>query len=176
MDQLTQLAIKHKTDKWGKHHYTPVYFDLFHNKSKRGAVKKVLEIGVAEGAGVRMFRDFFTNAMIYGADNQDNRLHKEDRIEVFKCDQSKEIDLVKLLEKTGKDLDFVVDDGSHDPKHQLFTCLILMPYLPKSVVYVIEDVAKPEIIKELLTKYDCEIKEVGERYDDKLIIVRHKNV
>ncbi len=173
MDELNKLAIKYGADKWSKkHHYTPVYFSLFQNK--RLEVKKVLEIGVAEGASIHMWREFFPNAMIYGGDNQDNRLHQEERIQVFKCDQSKEEDLLKLIENTGSDIDLFVDDGSHVPIHQILTCLTLMPMLKKNVIYVIEDVADPTII-EKLRKYDCELIRVGQRYDDQLLIVKHKN-
>jgi hypothetical protein len=93
MDQLTKLAVKYKTDKWGKHHYTPVYYDLF--KDRRETVKNVIEIGVAEGAGLFMWREFFPNATIYGAEFDKQRVdflmgEERDRITVFKCDQSKE--------------------------------------------------------------------------------------
>lgn len=175
-NELEVLGRKYGTDKVSKHHYGPVYFDLFHNNSKRRNVKKVLEIGPAEGAGIKMFRDFFPNATIYGAEIDQNRVDKLqglDRIEVYHCDQSKESDLVELLKRTGTNIDLVIDDGSHDPKHQLFTCLILMTYLDKGVTYIIEDVAHPEIEKQL-AQYNTRLLEVGKRYDDKLIIVRHK--
>ena len=45
--------------------------------------------------------------------------------------------------------------------------------MPKYVVYIIEDVADPTIVDQL-KDYDCEIKRVGNRYDDCLIIVKHK--
>src|SRR5689334_235700 len=111
MDKLTEFAIKYKADKWGKHTYTPFYYRLF--KDKQEKVKKVLEIGAGEGASLFMWQDFFPNARIYGADNQDNRIFKKERIEVVKCDQSEGVDLDSLIRKTGTDLDLVIDDGSH---------------------------------------------------------------
>lgn len=177
MDKLTELAIKYGTDKWGKHHYTPVYFDLFHNKSKRRAIKKLLEIGPAEGAGLKMFRDFLPQATIYGAEIDQKRvdaLQNLDRIKVYQCDQSQGNDLKRLLDQTGADLDVVIDDGSHIPSHQVFSCFMLMPLLPQDVIYVIEDVADPSI-EEKLKMYDCELVKVGERYDDQLLIVRKRD-
>src|SRR3990167_2507206 len=147
MDKLTELAIKYKTDKWGKHHYTPHYYEMFRNNSKRRRVKKVLEIGVGEGAGLRMFRDFFPNAMIYGADNDGTRIFKEDRIEVIPCDQSKKEDLIMLFDIIGLDIDLVIDDGSHKPEDQVYTCMSVMPNLKKGCVYVIEDVADLSILE-----------------------------
>lgn len=171
MDKLTELAVKYGTDKWGKHHYTPVYFDLFNDR--RNDIKKVLEIGVAEGAGVRMFRDFFPSATIYGAEIDPGRLIKEERIVTMSCDQRSLCDLKKVVKTFGKDIDIVIDDGSHIPEHQVFTCNYLMSKLKKGVTYIIEDVSDVWIIKEL-DKYACEVKKVGKRYDDCLIIVRHK--
>jgi 8-demethyl-8-alpha-L-rhamnosyltetracenomycin-C 2'-O-methyltransferase len=171
MDFLTELAIKYRTDKWGKHNYTPYYFELF--KGMRDWVKKVVEVGVAEGAGVRMFRDFFPNAMIYGAEIDKKRIFSEDRIRVIKCDQSKTDDLVNFLSITGFDIDIFVDDGSHEPKHQVHTCLTVLPLLKKESVYIIEDVSEPSIV-EYFEDFDYKLVRVGERYDDQLLILRQK--
>jgi 8-demethyl-8-alpha-L-rhamnosyltetracenomycin-C 2'-O-methyltransferase len=174
MDILTKLAIKYKTDKWGKkHHYTPVYYSLFRNQNKRRRVKKVLEIGVAEGAGLRMFRDFFPNAIIYGAEIDDKRLILEEGIQTFKCDQSKKDDLVNLLSIIGTDIDLVVDDGSHKPQDQVYTCLSIMPALKKGCIYVIEDVSDIRIVEPIKKFYKPSLVKVGDRYDDCLLIIKN---
>ena len=170
MDPLTELAIKYGTDKWGKHHYTPVYHRLF--RGSRHLFEGVLEIGVAEGAGLRMLKDYFTNAHIYGADNDFYRIFKEERITVFECDQSSKEDLEKLMEKIPV-LDLVIDDGSHEPMHQVITCLKLMSLLNVDVTYVIEDVSDLSIVK-YFYNYNVEIVKCSDRYDDNLVIVRHK--
>ncbi len=174
LDQLTQLAIKYKTDKWGKHNYTPFYFKLFDGHQEN--VKKLLEIGVAEGAGVRMFRDFFPNATIYGAENEKKRVFKEDRIKVYHCDQSSKADIERLISKTGDDLQIIIDDGSHNPEHQIFTCLEIMGRLKGDPLYIIEDVADDKVFHNLKMFFDCGMERVGKRYDDRLVIVRRKRV
>jgi hypothetical protein len=169
MDYLTELAIKHKTDKWGKHNYTPVYYDLL--KHRRDEIKKMLEIGIAEGAGVKMFKEFFPKAIIYGLENDHKRVVASDkwnRIDVFEGDQAKASDLDDLLYFTGNDLDIVIDDGSHVPAHQLFTANYLMPYLKKDCVYIIEDVSDESIANEIP---NSRVLKVGDRYDDRLIII-----
>ena len=170
-NDLELLGLKYGTDKIGKHNYLPYYFDMF--KDMREYVKKVVEVGVAEGAGVRMFRDFFPNAMIYGAEIDDKRIFSEDRIEVYKCDQSKKRDIKKFLKQVGTDIDIFIDDGSHKPEDQVLTCLTVMPYLKKEAIYIIEDVADPMIMYGL-TDYDYKMEELGKRYDDRLLIIRHK--
>ena len=172
MDVLTKLAIKYGTDKWGKH-YTPYYYNLYRNKSKRRNVRKVLEIGVGEGAGLRTFRDFFPNAVIYGAEIADDRIFEEDRIKVYKCDQSKAVDLIRLLQKTGRDIDLVVEDGSHKPFDQVVTCLEILPDLERGTTYVIEDVADIRVFKEIKKYYSqAELVRLGKRYDDQLVIIK----
>ncbi len=170
-DPLTQLAQKYNCDKWGKHHYTPIYYELF--RDKRMSIKKVLEIGVGEGAGVRTFAEFFPNATLFGAEIDPKRIWNKDSVEIFLCDQSSRPDLESLIQKTGPDLDVVIEDGSHVPEHQVFTCRILMPLLKKNVIYIIEDVWDPKIVNQL-TDYDCNLITVGTRYDDKLLSIRHK--
>ncbi len=172
MDQLTELAIKYKADKWGKHHYTTVYFDLFKDP---GIVSKVVEIGTGEGASIAMWNDFFPNAKIFGADIDPKRVTLPPtypRITIAKCDQTSEDDIIELLNLTGPDVDLFIDDGSHKPEDQLFTCLQVVPALDKKAIYVIEDVADPDIFLGLPTRWDVDMRKLGDRYDDRLISVR----
>ncbi len=168
MDDLTKLAIKYKADKWGKHHYTPYYHKLFKNKRN---IKKVLEIGAGEGNSLFMWRDYFKKAWIYSAEIDPKRVFGEYHIQVFPCDQSKKDDLIKLFAEIGTDIDLVIDDGSHKPEDQIFTALMILSILKKGAIYIIEDVAKPEIISEF-KKYNAKIVEVGTRFDDRLIIIK----
>ena len=172
---LCRLAFKYGSDKCPqlKHHFTEFYFELFNNKKAK--VKKVLEIGIWYGASLYMWREFFPNAKIYGADFNKDLLFKTNRIQTFLCDQTKEADLIKLITKTGKNIDLLIDDGSHDPKSQVYTCLTVMPLLSKKTLYVIEDVGHKEIA-EKLKKYDCEFKRKSKIVysDDRLLLVRHK--
>lgn len=175
MNELSKLAQKYGADKWGKHSYTPYYWDLF--KYKRNDIKNVLEIGAGEGASLRMWRDFFPNADIWGADNQKNRLFQEGVICVLEADQTVVEDLRRLIEVVINDieLDIVIDDGSHNPQDQLFTCMTIMPMLEKRVTYIIEDVADETIFKYLERFYDCTMNKFSERYDDRVITIKHKN-
>lgn len=180
MTLLDKLAVKYGADKFGKHHYTEIYSELFPEHA-RDLVKKVLEIGTAEGASLYMWRDYFCNAQIYGGELEQNRvdlMRGQDRIQVYQCDQSLTEDLEFLINHTGWDLDFVIDDGSHMPHHQLHTCLTIMPLLWKNAVYVIEDVDHPlaEFIyfKIIEAGYPARMIRVGKRHDDQLIIVRQK--
>lgn len=171
MTPLCKLAKKYKTDKCPyigrSHSYTPVYYEMFKDKP----IKKVLEVGIGEGGSLRMWRDFFPNAQIYGADINKKWLFEEERIKTFLCDETKEEDLKALIKKTGKNLDIVIDDASHRLSHQLFMARTLLPMLKKDVIYVIEDVRIVGKIRRELKDYYCTIHQFpGEK--GKLIIIR----
>ena len=159
---LCKLALKYGTDKCPKikHSYTPYYYKLL--KGRKRSIKKVLEIGVGYptdmkhcvyygrpyqvGASLRMWRDFFPNAMVYGCDIAPQAIFEDDRIKTFYCNQGDELGLDELIEKTGTDIDLVIDDGSHECGHQISTCLHLMPKLKKSAIYIIEDVSSTRLV------------------------------
>ena len=175
MDDLSKLGLKYGTDKIGKHNYLPVYYDLF--KDRRNEVKKVLEIGVGEGKGVRMFRDFFPNAMIFGLEIDKSRLFIEDRIEVTLCDQSNKEDLLYGFGCIGGNIDLVIDDGSHRTSDQFFSAVVLVPLLKEGSIYVIEDVHEQKSLEDMLNTHFEFIPEItlikcGNRYDDNLIIIK----
>ena len=176
MTVLCDLAFRHGSDKCPqvKHHYTPVYYEIF--KDRREDVRKVVEIGVGTGASLYMWRDFFPNAMVYGADIVEEFLFSDDRIETFYCDQSVRGNLVDLVEAIGPDIDLFVDDGSHQPDDQILTCLTVMPLLDEEVIYVIEDAWRAGIVRSF-QDYDWEKVGFADRVsnDDRLIIVRRKH-
>lgn len=159
---LCELAKKHETDKGGRHlrygggdsdtchEYTPVYWDLL--GEKREAVRHVLEIGVNAGSSLRMWKEFFPNADIVGLDNAPHTLFNEDRITTILADQSSQLSLVMAMGHVDPNkpcFDLIVDDGSHEPSHQITTMQTLLPFLRRDGIYVIEDIhvdCKPEII------------------------------
>ena len=143
-------------------------------KDKKLTIKKVVEIGVQTGASLRMWRDFFPKATIFGADINKDCLFEEDGIKTFLCDQTKAADLKKLIKKIGKDIDIFIEDGSHNPDVQVFTCLTVMPLLSKKALYVIEDVGHKEIAAKL-SMYNCEFKRKSKMtyVDDRLLLVRN---
>jgi len=159
--KLAQLALKYGSDKCPQlhHFYTDYYAGLFIGRQQD--VKKVLEIGVGwpgcmthvpnyqAGASLFMWQDYFPKALIYGTDIRPDLVFKNNRIETFLCDQTDKAGLMNLIQKIGTDIDLVIDDGSHLPEDQVFTCLTLMPILQDRVIYIIEDARDKEIAKYL---------------------------
>jgi hypothetical protein len=117
------------------HNYLPVYDRYF--APIRQDVRKVLEIGVQGGKSLRMWRDYFPNAEVYGLDlDPACKAVEEDRIRIVIGDQSKESDLAELP----TDFDIIIDDGSHIPAHQINTFRHLFRHnMNERGIYVVED-------------------------------------
>lgn len=173
--ELCRLAFKYGTDKCKdiKHPYTPFYFNLLNEK--RESVKKVLELGIGmhDGASLRMWKEFFPNATIYGIDIVEERLIQDERIKTFLCDGRDEEQLKKLINEIGSDIDLFIDDGSHRWEDQINTCKLLKPLI-KDALYIIEDVRFPDTIKRKLPQYLVEKAVlVDTKYrDDGIVVIK----
>ena len=151
---LCEIAYRYGTDKCPQvaHSYTPFYHRLL--GGKRESFRKVMELGIGTkaqmgrravphyrtGASLYMWRDYFPNAQIYGADYMGNALIQDERITTFFCDERKASDLRAVIKNTGRNLDLFIDDCSHYGCHQVFACTTVLPMLKKGVIYIIEDV------------------------------------
>ena len=126
-------------------------------------------------ASLYMWRDFFTNAQVYGADDHPETLFEDDRIKTFLCDERKKEDIIQLIKNTGSDIDLFIDDGNHNSRRQIFLAKNLIPQLQKDVIYIIEDVYYPDKIASALSEYDCQISPFPPKFrEDRLIVVRNK--
>ncbi|GAA1231671.1 class I SAM-dependent methyltransferase [Prauserella halophila] len=141
--ELAALAVRYGSDKWGMHNYAPHY--QWHFGPMRQLPITILEIGVGGyhdptggGASLRMWRDFFPQALVYGIDIVDKSTHDEGRVRTFRADQSDPDSLATVLDEIG-DPDIIVDDGSHISKHVIDTFTCLFPRLRPGGKYVIED-------------------------------------
>lgn len=196
---LCEIAYKYGTDKCPqiKHSYTPFYYEYL--KDKRNSTKKVLEFGIGHtrknwhnpqeiskdkfvsnlqnGASLRMWRDFFPNAQIYGADISPLALFSDKRIKTYLCDETKQDEVQKLVREIGKDIDLVIDDASHHVDDQISLAKSLLPLLKKDVIYIIEDVGHSKhIMAALGTNYDYHIPDIPRDWHGGMIVtIQNKN-
>jgi len=156
MMNLDQINKKYNTDKGGKH----CYLEKYHQprfEPIRETTKKVLEIGVYEGASIRLWKDFFDSAHIYALEVLEKRrgmFAGDPRIDLIigsSTDQSS-------YKNIPTDLDIVVDDGSHKPIDQYNTFVNAYKHLREGGIYVIEDVRDIEKLKDLMKDYSSMIK------------------
>lgn len=131
MGKLQQLGELHGTDKATWHKYCDFYESVLHT-----SVGYLLEVGVKDGASLKMWRDYYAGADITGIDINDP-IHIEGCI-VEKCDVSDRFWLIKLL--AFKSWDIIIDDGSHLCSQQRSTFDLLWLQLNPGGFYIIEDV------------------------------------
>ncbi len=122
--------------KW--EHYFPIYERHF--APWRGRSMTFLEVGVAKGGSLQMWRRYLGPlARVVGIDIDPRcKAHEGDGVFVRIGDQSDPAFLAKLVEEFGVP-DVVLDDGSHQMGHIQSTFDFLYPKLPKNGVYMVED-------------------------------------
>lgn len=121
---IKQFEHLHGTDK-----FTLGYVDTFYDSlfvPIKDSVTAVLEIGIQYGPSIKLWRDFFPNAQIYGADiGKLVDLSGEDRITTYYGDA-----YTKVFANAFADdkFDIVIDDGPHTYESMVF---FLQNYLTK---------------------------------------------
>jgi len=151
-EKLRCLFDNYGSDKSTDHEYHYIYGSLFKNEE---TVRSVLEIGLGTndiykpsnmgtdgkpGASLRAFRDFFTNANVYGADIDKRILFEENRIKTFYVDQTDQKTLHVLGKATEESFDLIIDDGLHSPNANLAVLIFGINKLKPNGWLVIEDI------------------------------------
>ncbi len=137
--RLAELCGEHRTDKCEYHHnYVSFYEILF--APIRDQAERVLEIGVLNGDSVRLWRDFFPRAEIFGIDIIDTSQHETERIHTFIADQANREQLQRFVDTHGSGFDIIVDDGGHTMEQQQTSFGFLFPHVRPGGIYIIEDI------------------------------------
>lgn len=140
---LHELGQKHGTDKWDRNHtfmgesYLHIYERYL--EPLRGMRLNFLELGVRNGNSLRMWKEYFPRARVYGVDfNASCKQHEEERIEILIASQDDVMQLGALADRAGG-FDVVLDDASHinHLTHASFRCLF--PRLCPGGFYIMED-------------------------------------
>lgn len=129
------------------HGYMPLYDALF--QSIRFERLNILEIGFSRGRGARTLAEYFYRSHVHSLELDYNDALKyydnfpaalKERVLLYQCDQSDRDQLRHFLRRknTGS-FNLIIDDGSHDPAHQLCSFKVLWPALVPGGIYVIED-------------------------------------
>ena len=98
----------------------------------------LLEIGVFEGASLRVWRRFFSQATLVGVDiNPNCKQFEGDRTVVRIGSQADPGFLARVATEFPPTI--IIDDGSHRADHILFTFDRLFPILAPGGCYIVED-------------------------------------
>jgi hypothetical protein len=112
------------------------------------------------GASLRVWRDYFKNAQIYGADIDKDILFQEDRIKTYYVDQLNTPSIEAMWKKIGmQNFDIIIDDGLHTTDANINLFINSFNKLKKNGIYIIEDVHTFEInnITEKLKEFNPEL-------------------
>jgi len=168
MESLQELGIKHGTDKATVHGYLPIYEQYFRNL--RDQHISLLEIGIAKGHSLRMWKEYFPHAVIYGLDvNYECQLYSQDRI-IVKIGDSTNLRMIKEFFQNDM-FDIIIDDGSHNPMHQIMSYCVSRPKLKTNGMYFIEDICGNGFLFEPLKPIVHNIKKNG-KFNDVLLALR----
>ena len=161
---LDFISKKYNLDKniaSGCHNYIPGYTSLF--QYIRYNVRNMLEIGIGSieneqmthvvnlgyktGNSLKCWSEYFLNSKIYGIDIYHHSELNTNKITTFVADQSNGWELQKVINNINCELDVIIDDGSHNGEHQVFSFIFLNKFLSKNGIYIIEDIQPDNIDK-----------------------------
>jgi len=142
---LQQIGRITGTDKGnaGSHTFEGMsYLDVYASylDGLRESVRTVLELGVARGGSLKMWRDYFPNAQIWGVDiDPDAMLDYGPRVCTVLGSQADPAVIAQVA--PGQEFDLVVDDGSHLVEHLTGSLRLIWPRIRSGGLYVMEDLA-----------------------------------
>lgn len=138
MKSLLEYGVIHGTDKVANE-YLLIYETYI--REIRTSAKKVLEIGIAGGASLRMWQDYFPNATIVGMDhNKDYCNIVQNLIHCICGDATKPESWDRIRHSFGDNFDLMVDDGFHTTADILTAFRYAFPLVRSGGLYVVEDV------------------------------------
>lgn len=135
--KLTEIGLKHGTDKAFFHLFTEFYNDCFENYLNKEI--NILEIGIAKGKSILMLKEYFPNANIYAIDIDKDSVNLElgDSVHKFLCSQDDFEKLNKIFNNLK--FDIIIEDGSHMTSHQQSSLGFFFNFLNKDGIYICED-------------------------------------
>jgi len=179
------------TDKHSLHSYVPHLYDkLF--ESRREDEIDLLEIGVRDGASIRLWQKYFLNGKIYGLEEKmydfiENKTQAcigknmcgfaLDRTKIYIGD-AYEQEMANCLPM----FDIIIDDGSHTLEDQKEVIRLYPSKLKPNGMLIIEDIQRYEYVEilEQLAKSEGRVVEIHDlrniknQYDDIVLIIKQK--
>jgi hypothetical protein len=141
-ESLDAIARKYRTDKSTHDHgYSLIYETFFEPLRNQPIV--LLELGIASGASLRLWREYFPLGTIIGVDtwrppNGPRPADLPENVQILDCDQAS-AELPDLLSGWCP-LDVVVDDCSHIFDQTIASVDLLFDLLKPGGLYIIEDI------------------------------------
>jgi hypothetical protein len=169
MTHLTNLVNNTLTDKDTVHSY----LDLYHNllEKKQETATHILEVGIHLGGSIKLWKDFFHNATVYGLDIcllhlQPNAFAVGDpRISVHVTDAYNETWFRSTFLDAGIRFDMMLDDGPHTLGSMQQFIRLYSQVMKSDGILIIEDVQSPDWLPHLVAATPAELQPYIKTYD-----------
>ena len=152
--KLCKLGQKHPCDKspintkFHRHAYTGVYnilFSTFINKKINFA-----EIGIWKNESIKMWRDYFKKANIYGFEYYDHLIKKAKsdklkKVSIKKINVKNEKNILENFKKINVKFDVIIDDSTHLFNDQIRIIYNVHRFLKSGGYLIIEDIEKDNL-------------------------------
>jgi hypothetical protein len=176
---LEEIVDNLRTDKNTTHSYLPLYQQLL--ISKKETAKNVLEVGIDRGGSIKLWSDFFTNAVVYGLDIMNindvwEGIKNKENIVLHTSINAYDSNFFNthFLNKNIK-CDFMLDDGPHTLDSMIQFIKLYSQIMMEDGILIIEDVQHwewiriltnevPENLKKFVKVYN--LRPIKGRYDD----------
>jgi SAM-dependent methyltransferase len=155
--ELCEIGKKYDTDKSSQrnnvvppgrhcHPYTLFYDNLF--KTKRECTFKMAELGILDGASLRMWQEYFPNATINGFEynmnfvDQFKNLYDNDRISLYYTNVFNKESIETSFLEANCTYDIIIEDTTHQFEDQIRVIEVAYQYLNPGGILIIEDIFK----------------------------------
>lgn len=154
--ELCEIGKKYDTDKSSQrsnvtnsrhcHPYTLFYDGLF--KNKKNDDLSIAELGILDGASLLMWKEYFSNANIYGFEYNNDLINNfkqkfnNDRVVLSNINVNNKDSIVHAFSKLDVTYDIIIEDTTHQFEDQIRVIENVYPYLKEGGILIIEDIFK----------------------------------
>ena len=132
---LRVIAERQGTDKGVYHKFATFYGECL--EKRKNDIKLVVEMGVAQGKSLAMWREYFPLARVVGLDIEPKQIE-----DTYVCDGGNADSILQALRSADipeKSIDLFIDDGGHFMDQQQITWQTVWPYLAPKAFFIMED-------------------------------------
>ena len=154
----------------------PVYEKLF--APIRNTTNSILEIGVNDGGGIKMYSDYFQHAKAFAMDILPTPLGLGHGLIQYFRRNAYAAESYELMRKHGGKFALIVDDGPHDLESQKWFIEHYPSLLAPDGLAIVEDIQSEDIAKTLALFHPVgfnsaviDLRHVNNRYDDLLFVI-----
>ena len=183
---LIELVDNSLTDKNTCHSYLPLYDKLLY--SRKYTAKNVLELGIFKGGSIKLWKDYFTQAVIYGVDIESNIIIEEIKnlenvILLTEVNGYSDTFINEAFIKKNIEFDLILDDGPHTLESMIYFVENYSKLLSNDGILIIEDIRYnnwfdelikhvPNDLKQYVSFYD--LTDIKNRFDDRVFVIDKK--